>query len=195
MVAQRLKHLPPMRETRVQFLGREDPLEKEMAIHSSILAWRIPWTEEPGGLQSMVLQRVGHDWVTLLTYLLIPCFLEVQKSLPVIFSLRLKRKSFEIFFVLIKIIIYLVSSFITYPTQIFPIFVSDWIPCFPPLLNYKAFALEASCKWLLGVSLGCLQKKKKNSFLINRWENSGNSGWLYFSGLQNHCRWWLQPWN
>ena len=47
---QRLKHLPPMRETRVQSLGREDPLEKEMATHSSILAWRIPWTEEPGGL-------------------------------------------------------------------------------------------------------------------------------------------------
>ena len=60
-MAQRLKRLPPMRETRVQFLGREDPLEKEMATHSSILAWRIPWTEEPGGLQSTGSQRVGHD--------------------------------------------------------------------------------------------------------------------------------------
>ena len=50
LVAQRLKHLPPMRETQVQSLGQEDPLEKEMATHSSILAWRIPWTEEPGGL-------------------------------------------------------------------------------------------------------------------------------------------------
>ena len=57
LVAQRLKRLPPMRET----LGREDPLEKEMATHSSILAWRIPWTEEPGGLQSTESQRVGHD--------------------------------------------------------------------------------------------------------------------------------------
>ena len=46
-------------------LGGKDPLEKEMAIHSSILAWRIPWTEEPGGLQSMGLQRVGHDWSNL----------------------------------------------------------------------------------------------------------------------------------
>ena len=45
-------------------LGWEDPLEKEMAVHSSILAWNIPWTEEPGGLQSMGLQRVGHDWTT-----------------------------------------------------------------------------------------------------------------------------------
>ena len=52
-VAQRLKRLPPTRETWVQSLGREDPLEKEMATHSSILAWRIPWTEEPGRLQSM----------------------------------------------------------------------------------------------------------------------------------------------
>ena len=52
LVAQRLKHLPAMRETWVQSLGLEDPLEKEMATHSSILAWRIPWTEEPGGLQS-----------------------------------------------------------------------------------------------------------------------------------------------
>ena len=50
-----------MQETQVQPLGWEDPLEKEMATHSSILAWRIPWTEEPGGLQSMELQTVGHD--------------------------------------------------------------------------------------------------------------------------------------
>ena len=69
LVAQRLKHLPGMRETRVQSLGREDPLEKEMATHSSTLAWRIPWREEPGRLQSMGSQRVGHDWATLLTLL------------------------------------------------------------------------------------------------------------------------------
>ena len=53
-----------MRETQVQSLGGEDPLEKEMAIHSSIIAWKISWTEEPGRLQSMGLQRVGHDWAT-----------------------------------------------------------------------------------------------------------------------------------
>ena len=61
LVAQRLKHLTPVQETQVRSLGREDPLEKEMATHSSILAWRIPWTEEPGRLQSMGSQRVGHD--------------------------------------------------------------------------------------------------------------------------------------
>ena len=62
MVAQTVKHLPAMPETWVQSLGWDDPLEKEMATHSSILAWRIPWTEEPGKLQSMVSQRVRHDW-------------------------------------------------------------------------------------------------------------------------------------
>ena len=56
-----VKHLPTMRETWVQSLGREDLLEKEMATHFSILAWKIPWTEEPGRLQSVGLQRVGHN--------------------------------------------------------------------------------------------------------------------------------------
>ena len=60
LVAQRLKRLPAMQETWVRSLGLEDPLEKEMATHSSILAWRIPWMEEPGGLQSTGSQRVGH---------------------------------------------------------------------------------------------------------------------------------------
>ena len=55
------KRLPAMKETRVRSLGQEDPLEKEMATHSSTLAWKIPWTEEPGRLQSMGLQRVEHD--------------------------------------------------------------------------------------------------------------------------------------
>ena len=71
LVAQRVKHLPPMWETQVQSLGLEDPLEKEMAPHSSTLAWRIPWMEEPGGLQFTGLQRVGHDWVTSLSLSLI----------------------------------------------------------------------------------------------------------------------------
>ena len=57
LTTQLVNHLPAMQEAWVQFLGREDPLEKEMATHSSILAWRIPWTEEPGGLQSMGSQE------------------------------------------------------------------------------------------------------------------------------------------
>ena len=61
LVAQVVKRLPTMRETQVRSLGWEDPLEKEMAIHSSTVAWKIPWTEEPGRLQSIGWQRVGHD--------------------------------------------------------------------------------------------------------------------------------------
>ena len=64
LAAQRVKNPPAMQETQVQSLGQEDPLEKGTATYSSIFAWRIPWTEEPGRLQSMGLQRVGHDWAT-----------------------------------------------------------------------------------------------------------------------------------
>ena len=63
-MVQQVKNLPVMQETQVQSLGGEDPLEKETVTHSSILAWKTPWKEEPGGLQSMGLQRVGHDLAT-----------------------------------------------------------------------------------------------------------------------------------
>ena len=64
LMAQMVRNLPAMQETWIQSLGWEDPLEKGMATHSSILAWRIPWTEEPGGILSMGLQRIRHDWAT-----------------------------------------------------------------------------------------------------------------------------------
>ena len=64
LVAQMVKHLPAMQETPGRSLGQEDPLEKEMSTHSSILSWKIPWTEKPGRLQSMGSQTVRHDWVT-----------------------------------------------------------------------------------------------------------------------------------
>ena len=76
LMAQMAKCLSAMRETWVWTLGWEDALEKEMSIHSSTLAWKIPWTEEPGRLQSMGLQRVGHDWVTSVTR----CFLCIGLS-------------------------------------------------------------------------------------------------------------------
>ena len=69
-----------MWETQVQSLSQEDPLEKEMATHSSTLAWRIPWREEPGRLQSMGSQRVGHDWVTSLTQSMLEHLSTVRKS-------------------------------------------------------------------------------------------------------------------
>ena len=62
LVAQLVKNLPEMQETPVQFMGQEVPLEEGTATHSSMLAWRIPWTEEPGGLHSLGSQRVRHDW-------------------------------------------------------------------------------------------------------------------------------------
>ena len=64
LVAQMVKNLPAVWETQVQSLGWEDPLEKEVAIHFSILAWKFPWTEEPSQPQSMWSHRVGHDWTT-----------------------------------------------------------------------------------------------------------------------------------
>ena len=67
-MAQRLKRLPGIQETQVRSLGQEDPLDKEMATHFSTLAWKIPWTEEPGRLQSMGSQRVGHDCATSLSF-------------------------------------------------------------------------------------------------------------------------------
>ena len=67
LVVQKVKHLPSMQETWVRSLGQEDPLGKEIATYSSTLAWKIPWTKEPGRLQSMGSQRVGHDWATLLS--------------------------------------------------------------------------------------------------------------------------------
>ena len=63
-MAQTVKNSPAMQETWVRSVGREDPLEKKMETHSNILAWKIPWTEEPGRLRSTGLQRVGHDGVT-----------------------------------------------------------------------------------------------------------------------------------
>ena len=80
LVAQLVKNLPAMQETRVRSWGLEDPLEKEIASHSSILAWKISWTEEPGGLQSMGSQKVGHDWATNIYSLTRICAIFVNKS-------------------------------------------------------------------------------------------------------------------
>ena len=85
LVAQRLKFLPAVWETWVRSLGWEDPLEKEMATHSSTVAWRIPWMEKPGGLQSTGLQRVEHDWVTSLTLNLISVSRSLFSSIFVCF--------------------------------------------------------------------------------------------------------------
>ena len=89
LVAQMVKRLPTMWEIQVRSLGREDPLEKETATHSSTLAWKIPWTEEPGRLQSMGSQRIRHDWATSLHF----CLNLIWKEK--IFSPKVVPKSFE----------------------------------------------------------------------------------------------------
>ena len=86
LVAQIVKSLPAMQETWVQSLGWEDPLEKKMATHSSILAWEIPWMEEPGWLQSMGSQRVRHDWTTSLLDDLCTPYFEKQWSIGYLLS-------------------------------------------------------------------------------------------------------------
>ena len=92
MFTQMLKRLPAMRETWVQSLGREDPLEKEMATHSSILAWRIPWMEERDVLQSTGSQRVRHDWATsLFTHFI---FIHLLKTHWIIKLNKLLKKTF-----------------------------------------------------------------------------------------------------
>ena len=106
LVAQMVKRLPTMQETQVRSLGREDPLEKEIATHSSTLAWKIPWMEEPGRLQSMGSQRVRHDWVTSLhfTYMeVIVCLNTLYKNSNILHwfyldcSPQFKRESFAVF--------------------------------------------------------------------------------------------------
>ena len=82
LMAQMVKRLPTMQETQVQSLGWEDTLEKEMATHSSILAWKIPWTEEPGWLLSMGSQRVGHDWLSNFTTYLLRFLRQELSGLP-----------------------------------------------------------------------------------------------------------------
>ena len=96
-MAQMVRNLPAMQDTQVWFLGQEDPLEKGMATYSSILAWRIPWAEEPGQLQSMGLQRVGHNWVTN-THILHPhnvtCFFPNVQNKKYLSSVVLSRVAF-----------------------------------------------------------------------------------------------------
>ena len=95
LVAQMVKNLPAMQETWVPSLGQEDALEKEMATHSGTLAWKIPWTEEPGGLQSIGSQRVGHDWVASFSH----AYLSGLVVFPIVFNLSLNKgenKHFQI---------------------------------------------------------------------------------------------------
>ena len=126
LVPQMVKNLPSMQETWVRSLGWEDPLEKGMATHSSLLAWRIPWTQEPGEIQSMGLQRVGHSYVTnTFTF----HFFRQRETLDVS-STKKRRK-------LIAILnlprFYMVASLweSRAPTCLAPYHCKEWWCCFP----------------------------------------------------------------
>ena len=97
LIAQSVKNLPTVQNTWVQSLGWEDPLEKEMATHSSILAWRIPWTEDPSGLQSMGSQRVGHDSLAL--------FLHCDFNHILVISCLFAKKNFRLHLCLLHILL------------------------------------------------------------------------------------------
>ena len=135
-------------ETWVPSLSQEDPLEEEMATHSSTLAWRIPWTEEPDGLQSMGLQRVGHDWVTEHTYVYLYihtlCVLVSGEPWLIHSSCEAGRRSFN-------------SRQVHQPVQ----FPSSqrccyWLTGFPPLLWWVASSVQGG--WLREPDLSWLDQ-------------------------------------
>ena len=108
-MAQTLKRLPGMWETQVQSLGREDPLEKEMATHSSTLAWRIPWREEPGRLQSMASQRVSH-WATEHTHIIL--YLKCVSSRDQLYVLKILPDNLILWLVYL---VYIFTSLLGFP--------------------------------------------------------------------------------
>ena len=121
-----VKNLPAMWETQVWSTGWKDPLKKGMATHSSILAWRIPWTEEPGGLQSMVSQRVGHDWQTDISFHFIYVYIiNILFSLIRLAATEIMRDFF--FFFLMLVVLCLTSNSYRRRVQGCFIFIIKWI--------------------------------------------------------------------
>ena len=115
-VAQMVKHLPAIWKTQVGSLGWEDPLKKEMGTHSSTLAWKIPWTEEPGGLQSMGLPRVGPDWATSISFFL---SLLISINLCILFLCKYSKKIWLCLYALIYKLFSKVSGSKKVPTVSF----------------------------------------------------------------------------
>ena len=151
-MAQMVKNLLTKWETWVWSLNRKDALEKGMVTHSSILVWRVPWTEEPGGIQSMELQRAGHDWVTNIYIISLPFSLS---GLKLFYNSITKLKSL--------------------------------------LMKVKEESKKA------GLKLNSQNTKIMAWGPITSWQIDGETMETVtdsiLGGLQNYCRWWLQPWN
>ena len=126
LVAQMVKRLPTMQETRVQSLGWEDLLEKEMATHSSILAWKIPWTVEPGRLHSMGSQRVGHDWATSLSL-----HIQMKFDLFLWFTLQVLSQSCHLSLLLPNILNFYIVEFISLSYLVSGFYIKDYKNFFP----------------------------------------------------------------
>ena len=150
LVAQTVKRLPKMREIQIQSLGQKDPLEKEMATHSSTLAWKIPRTEEPGGLQTMGSQRVGHDWVTSLSLFSLSLLLkdtEIQSKSSDVFLVCIFMK-FSVAFKILQPHCFFFSSIISFNHEF-------WIAHYvriPYQLNY----ISCTCTMTPQPALTCL---------------------------------------
>ena len=225
LVAQTVKCLPAIREIWVRSLGWKDSLEKEMAIHSSTLAWKIPWTEEPGRLQSMGLQRVRHDWATShemgipdhLTCLLRNLYADQEATVR---SGHGTTDWFQIGKGVRQGCILSPCLFNLYAEYILRNAGLDekqvGIKVARRNINLLRYAddtilMAESEEELNSLLMKVKEESKKVDFKINiqktkimasgpitSWQTDGETMETvtdYFLGLQNHCRWWLQSWN
>ena len=179
------KNLPAGQETQVWSLGREDPLEKEMATHSSILAWKIPWTEEPGRLWSMVSKRVRHDWATSLS------LTSISSVIHWLFSSVLSSCQFFFFF--------FNNFFLQFTSNLKVLWLETMLEMISHFLNLPC--LDFSPKmWSMLQNVPCaLRKKVYSAFRWNVLYVSIKFIWSSVSfktcvSLLTFCSWWSIHW-
>ena len=152
LVTQMVKNLPAMQETWVSSLGWEDLLEKEMATHSSILAWKIPWTEKPGRLQSMGSQRFGHNWAT---------------SLSLSLSLSLSQGCHFGWYIILSSYLWIYNSRTVFCT---PLVASCGILILHLVFFYKQLQYPTYCLSLLYIEFGAGGKIQCITRINNKWD-------------------------
>ena len=163
-----------MQETRVWSLGWEDPLEKEMATRSSTIAWRIPWTEEPGGLQSTGSQRVGHNWATSLSLTFLFRCKEKSFSVPALdtwgYSKNLRKYSSHYWKEHVKVKVWVVQSYLTLCNPMVP--ARLLCPWKSPEKNTEvsSHSLHQGIFPTQGSNLGCLHYRQILHHLSHHWK-------------------------